>query len=167
MSAPASHRSSASASGLSGSGQKEADTVWSVVTGLYTAHRDGDVGQVDERLDPEATIWHSEAEPLLLGKGDLDRLRAGREATASGPRVASYRAYDPVIDVSGHMALVRYWLRVDYAPRADGTAPRPERVRNTAVLRRSAAVWRIVHLHEEVWEAGEAGDGPEPSAGRA
>ncbi len=68
MSAPAPHRSSASASGLSGSGQKEADTVWSVVAGLYAAHGDGDVRQVDERLDPEATMWHSEAEALLLGR---------------------------------------------------------------------------------------------------
>ncbi|MFF7369084.1 nuclear transport factor 2 family protein [Streptomyces tricolor] len=163
MSAPAPHRSSASASGLSGSGQKEADTVWSVVAGLYAAHGDGDVRQVDERLDAEATMWHSEAEALLLGRSDLDRLRAGRAAAGPGPQVAGYHAYDPVIDVSGHMALVRYWLRVDYAPAADGGALRPERVRNTAVLRRSAGVWRIVHLHEEVWVAGgvpETGTGP-------
>lgn len=162
MSASAPHSSSASASGLSGSGQNEAETIWSVVVGLYTAHGDGDVGQVDERLDPEATMWHSEAETLLLGKSDLDRLRAVRDADGAGPEVAAYCAYDPVIDVSGHMALVCYWLRVDYAPAGDGAAPRSEQVRNTAVLRRSAGVWRIVHLHEEVWVAGGA---PETSVG--
>uniref|UniRef100_UPI0036F8C925 nuclear transport factor 2 family protein n=1 Tax=Streptomyces sp. NPDC014006 TaxID=3364870 RepID=UPI0036F8C925 len=164
MPVPASHSSSASGFGLSGSGQKEAETVWSVVTGLYAAHAYGDVGRVDERLDPEATIWHSEAEALLLGKGDLDRLRAGRDVAGTGPEVAAYCAHDPLIDVSGRMALVRYWLRVDYVPAADGTPLRPERVRNTAVLRRSSAVWRIVHLHEEVWEAGGM---PEPDTGPA
>ncbi|AXE22219.1 DUF4440 domain-containing protein [Streptomyces globosus] len=150
----AAHRSSVSASGLSGTGQKDAETVWSVVSGLYAAHAHGDRGKVDERLDPEATIWHSEAEELLLGRKDLDRLRAGRDATAAGPAVAAYRAHDPVTDVSGHMAVVRYWLEVQYVPAADGATLCPERVRNTAVLRRSAGVWRIVHLHEEVWVAG-------------
>ncbi|MCE0445679.1 hypothetical protein LT493_13605 [Streptomyces tricolor] len=37
--------------------------------------------------------------------------------------MAAYHAYDPVIDVSGHMALVRYWLRVDYAPAAGRRRP--------------------------------------------
>ncbi|MGW4890094.1 nuclear transport factor 2 family protein [Streptomyces murinus] len=154
MSASAPHTFPLSGSGLSGSGQKEAEIVWSIVTGLYAAHGDGDVGSVDERLDPGATIWHSEAETLLLGKRDLDRLRAERGAAEIGPEAVAYRAYDPVIEVSGHMALVRYWLRVDYVPAKNGTTPCSERVRNTAVLRRSATVWRIVHLHEEVWAAG-------------
>ncbi|MFF4697179.1 nuclear transport factor 2 family protein [Streptomyces chattanoogensis] len=154
MSAPAPRSPFLSGSGLSGSGQKDIDAVWSVVTALYAAHGAGDVEHVDAQLDPEATMWHSEAETLLRGREDLDRLRAERTATGPGAEVAAYDAYDPVIDVSGHMALVRYRLRVDYAPAPDGTALRPELVRNTAVLRRSAAVWRIVHLHEEIRVAG-------------
>ncbi|MFG3507513.1 nuclear transport factor 2 family protein [Streptomyces sp. NPDC047821] len=154
MPEPALPSQSLSASGLSGTGQKDADAVWSVVTGLYAAQAVGDMGQVDERLDPEATMWHSESEALLRGKKDLDRLRAERTAAGGGTEVTAYEAHDPVIEVSGHFALVRYSLRVDYAPAAEGTAPHPETVRNTAVLRRTAAVWRIVHLHEEVRVAG-------------
>ncbi|MEU2957217.1 nuclear transport factor 2 family protein [Streptomyces xanthochromogenes] len=143
-----------SGTGLSGSGQKDAHDVWSAVTGLYAAHGTGEVDGVDGRLDPEATMWHSEAEGLLRGKGDLDSLRAERAMRADGPQVTDYYAHDPVIDLSGHMAVVCYWLRVDYALAQDGTALSPELVRNTAVLRRSVAGWRIVHLHEEVRVAG-------------
>ncbi|MFI6683221.1 nuclear transport factor 2 family protein [Streptomyces sp. NPDC050485] len=146
--------STLAAFGVSGSGQVDADAVWAVITGLYAAHGAGEQGQVDEQLDPAATMWHSESETMLAGKQDLDRLRAERADSQGEPEVSSYEAYAPVIDVCGHMALVRYWLRVDYAPADDDTPLRPELVRNTAVLRRSATDWRIVHLHEEVWAAG-------------
>ncbi|MGY0064319.1 hypothetical protein ACWY4P_49170 [Streptomyces sp. LZ34] len=64
-------------------------------------------------------------------------------------------AYGPVADVFGDMALLRYWLRVDFAAAPGGGALRPELVRNTAVLRKGAGgAWRIVHLHEEVRQAG-------------
>lgn len=47
------------------------------------------------------------------------------EADAAGDREAidarlGLDAYDPVIDVFGDLALVRYWLRVDFAPAPDG-----------------------------------------------
>ncbi|WP_050502777.1 nuclear transport factor 2 family protein [Streptomyces monomycini] len=174
MSASAQCSPPPSSSGLSCSGQKDAEAVWSVITGLYAAHGTGATGELDILLDPDATMWHSESEAMLLGRKDLDRLRAERTAGGGGPEVMAYDVHDPVIDVSGHMAVVGYWLRVDYAPAPDGTALQPELVRNTAVLRRSAGAWRIAHLHEEVWAAGgmpetadPGPDGPRPQPPQA
>ncbi|MGW1194282.1 nuclear transport factor 2 family protein [Streptomyces sp. NPDC002536] len=133
----------------------DAEAVWAVVTGMYAAHGAGDREEVDARLDPEATMWHSEADGLLLGRKDLDRLRAERAAAAGGPEWTGLDAHDPVVDVLGDTALVRYWLRVNCAPAADGTPLRPELVRNTAVLQRGGTgAWHIVHLHEEVRQTG-------------
>ncbi|MDW6066176.1 DUF4440 domain-containing protein [Streptomyces sp. FXJ1.4098] len=152
-----------------------AGAVWAVVTGMYEAYAAGDREGIDARLDPGATVWDSAAEPLLLGKSDLDRLRAERPAAGDGPEETGLDAYDPVIDVFGDLALVRYWLRVDFAPAPDGGRLRPELVRNTALLRKGGdgeggdgvgddgkgddgkgadGTWRIVHLHEDVRQPG-------------
>ncbi|MFD0065644.1 DUF4440 domain-containing protein [Streptomyces sp. NPDC056637] len=132
--------------------------VWSVVTGMYEAYATGDRAQIDARLDPEATIWDPAAEPLLLGKPDLDRVRDERPESGDGPVGSGLRPYDPVVDVFGDTAVLRYWLRVAYAPGPDGTPLRPELLRNTAVLRKDPTVgrWLIVHLHEDVRQAGGA-----------
>ncbi|MFI6648994.1 hypothetical protein ACIBI8_15410 [Streptomyces sp. NPDC050529] len=93
--------------------------------------------------------------PRLCGKTDLDRIRDERPAPGEGPHATGLEAYDPVIDVFGDLALLRYWLRVDFAPDGSGAPLRPETVRNTAALRRyEDQVWRIVHLHEDVQQAG-------------
>ncbi|MEU5023436.1 DUF4440 domain-containing protein [Streptomyces milbemycinicus] len=147
-----------------------AGAVWAVVTGMYEAYAAGDREAIDARLDPGATVWDSAAEPLLLGKADLDRLRDERPAAGDGardgdgagdgPEETGLDAYDPVIDVFGDLALVRYWLRVDFAPAPDGGRLRPELVRNTALLRNGGdgkgadSTWRIVHLHEDVRQPG-------------
>ncbi|MFD8377458.1 hypothetical protein ACFV2X_02560 [Streptomyces sp. NPDC059679] len=89
---------------------------------MYEAYAAGDREAIDARFDPGATVWDSAAEPLLLGKADLDRLRDERPAAGAGdgPEETGLDAYDPVIDVFGDLALVRYWLRVDFAPAPDG-----------------------------------------------
>ncbi|MFB7454710.1 YybH family protein [Streptomyces sp. NPDC056194] len=138
-----------------GASSSDAEAVWAVITGMYEAYMAGDRAAIDARLDPEATVWDSAADPLLLGRADLERLRDERPAAGGGPAETGLDAYDPVLDVFGDMALLRYWLRVDFAPGPDGTATRPELVRNTAVLCRNAdGGWRIVHLHEDVRQPG-------------
>ncbi|MEU6660186.1 DUF4440 domain-containing protein [Streptomyces sp. NPDC046821] len=132
--------------------------VWSVVTGMYEAYAIGDRAQVDARLDPEATIWDPADENLLLGKPDLDRVRS--ERPADGPVTRSPRPFDPVVDVFGDTAVLRYWLRVAFEPGPDGAPLRPELIRNTAVLHRDpeGGRWLIVHLHEDVRQAGGVPD---------
>ncbi|OIJ63871.1 YybH family protein [Streptomyces mangrovisoli] len=134
--------------------------VWAVVIGMYAAYEAGDRARIDAHLDPEATVWDSAAEPLLFGKADLDRIRDERPGAGEGPRESGLHAHNPVVDVFGDLALLRYLLRVDFDPDADGRPLRAEIVRNTAVLRRGTdAVWRIVHLHEDVRQTGGV---PEP-----
>ncbi|MFE1233675.1 nuclear transport factor 2 family protein [Streptomyces sp. NPDC058745] len=126
-----------------------------MINGMYEAYMAEDRTAIDARLDPEATVFDSAADPLLLGRADLERLRDERPASGSGPAERGLAAYDPVVDVFGDTALLRYWLRVDFAPGPDGSPSRPELVRNTAVLRRAAGCgWLIVHLHEDVREPG-------------
>ncbi|MGW0994235.1 nuclear transport factor 2 family protein [Streptomyces sp. NPDC002523] len=138
-----------------GASEPQAKAVWSVITGMYAAYTRQDRAAIDACLDPDATIWDSAAAPLLCGKADLDRVRDGRPAAGDGPEESGLDAYDPVIDVFGDLALLRYWLRVDFAPDASGAPLRPELVRNTAVLRcYPDQDWRIVHLHEDVQQAG-------------
>ncbi|MGW4704087.1 nuclear transport factor 2 family protein [Streptomyces sp. NPDC004285] len=138
-----------------GASAADADAVWAVITGMYEAYEAGDRARIDARLDPEATVWDSAAEPLLLGKRDLDRIREERPAAGEGPEESGLHASEPVVDVFGDLAVLRYLLRVDFAPDAEGRDTRPELIRNTAVLRRGAdGAWRIVHLHEDVRQTG-------------
>ncbi|MEE1735892.1 DUF4440 domain-containing protein [Streptomyces sp. BE147] len=152
---PAGATTDATAFARPGASDPQTRAVWSVITGMYAAYTRQDRSAIDACLDPDATIWDSAAAPLLCGKADLDRIRDERPAAGEGPREAGLEAYDPVIDVFGDLALLRYWLRVDFAPDDSGSPLTPEIVRNTAALRRyEDQVWRIVHLHEDVRQAG-------------
>lgn len=114
-----------------GASARDAEAVWAVITGMYEAYREGNRAAIDARLDPRTTIWDSAADPLLLGRPDLERLRAERPAAGDGP------------------------VESGLAPGPDGRPARPELVRNTAVLRRDAGGGRlIVHLHEDVRHPG-------------
>ncbi|WP_327575947.1 MULTISPECIES: nuclear transport factor 2 family protein [unclassified Streptomyces] len=126
-----------------------------MITSMYAAYTRQDRAAIDACLDPDATIWDSAAAPLLCGKADLDRIRGERPEAGEGPREAGLEAYDPVIDIFGDLALLRYWLRVEFVPDDSGAPLMPEIVRNTAALRRyEDEIWRIVHLHEDVQQAG-------------
>ncbi len=118
--------------------------VWTVITSMYRAFTIGDRSHVDSFLDPGATFFDSENPDLVRGKTELDRIRDRRPAPEAGPRETGFKAHDEVIDIFGDLALARYWLRVDFA------ALPALAVRNTAVLRRSRGLWRIIHLHEDV-----------------
>ncbi|MGW8886140.1 nuclear transport factor 2 family protein [Streptomyces sp. NPDC055749] len=137
-----------------GASAADADAVWAVVTGMYAAYDAGDRDRIDAALDPAATVWDSAADPLLLGKPDLDRIRDARPADGEGPAETGLTAYDRTVDVFGDVAVLRYWLRVDFAPATDATPSRPELIRNTVILHRSGESWRIVHLHEDVRQPG-------------
>ncbi|MFD4373884.1 DUF4440 domain-containing protein [Streptomyces sp. NPDC058486] len=138
-----------------GASPEDAEAVWAVITGMYEAYEAGDRARIDERLDPEATIWDSAAEPLLFGKADLDRIRDERPVAGEGPEESGLHASEPVVDVFGDLAVLRYLLRVEFAPGPDGRALLPELVRNTVVLwRAEGGAWRIVHLHEDVRQTG-------------
>jgi hypothetical protein len=138
----AAHRSAGSA--------QDRAAVWSALLDIYAGFTAGDRERIDSRIHPEATIWDSAAPELLFGRADLDRIRAERPVGPGAPVVTGIHASDEVIDVWDDTALARYTLRVEFAPGADGVTPAPERIRNTAVARRTAQGWLVVHNHEDL-----------------
>ncbi|MFC9627020.1 nuclear transport factor 2 family protein [Streptomyces sp. NPDC056930] len=126
-----------------GASAADADAVWAVLTGMYEAYDAGDRARIDQALDPRATVWDSATDPLLLGKPDLDRIRDARPAAGEGPQETGLTAYDRTTDDFGDIAVLCYWLRVDFAPAPDGTPGRPELIRNTVILHRAGETWRI------------------------
>jgi len=127
-----------------------------VITDMYASL--GDREAFDRHLDPTITIWETDAESMLVGLGELDRLRDARAATAASdptepPHVAPERIRT---DAFGDAAVTRYILRVRYGdPQTadDGTADTCFRV--TDVLRRRPTGWRIVHHHSELLRPSE------------
>ncbi|WP_331767710.1 DUF4440 domain-containing protein [Embleya sp. NBC_00896] len=124
--------------------------VWAALCDIYAGFTAHDRERIDRRIHPEATIWDSAVTPLLFGRADLDWVRAQRPTGEGAPVVAGIHAHDEVIDVWEDTALARYLLRVDFAPAADGTTAAPERIRNTAVVRRFPQGWLVVHNHEDL-----------------
>ena len=121
----------------------DATTIWTAVNAIYAGFLAGDRAAIDANIAPGATIWDSAHEPLVRGRGELDRLRDARPA--DGPRPAALDARDPVIDVFGDVALVRHVLVVEL-----GGGQASQRIRNTSVWRRLDGRWLCVHNHEDV-----------------
>lgn len=115
-----------------------------VIDDLYKAL--GDRPAFDRHLDPGISIWESDADGLLTGRDQLDRLRDERAARGDdGPAPASVTAEELRTDVWADTAVAKYLLRVRYADTV--VADRCFRV--TDVLRRGDGGWRIVHHHAE------------------
>lgn len=111
---------------------------------LYAAL--GDRERFDSHLDPQITIWESDADGMLIGLDELDRLRderASRSAEDVQPR--SVMPEELHVEVWDDTAMARYVLRATYAD--DRVATSEFRV--TDVLRRGSDGWRIVHHHSE------------------
>ncbi|MFK4102510.1 DUF4440 domain-containing protein [Streptomyces sp. NPDC019531] len=111
---------------------------------MYRAFTAGDRPGIDSFLDPDATVFDSATPGLISGKTELDEVRDQRPPAEAGPRETGLEAHGETIDVFGHLALARYWLRVDYI------AHPARMIRNTAVLQRAHGSWRIIHLHEDL-----------------
>ncbi|MQA03317.1 MAG: hypothetical protein GEV07_11510 [Streptosporangiales bacterium] len=115
-----------------------------VIEDLYQAL--GDRPAFDRQLDPDVTVWESDAEQLLTGLAELDRLRDARaERSGDGPAPQSVAAEGIKVDGWDDAAVAKYLLRVHYGDPA--IADRCFRV--TDVLRHGDTGWRIVHHHAE------------------
>lgn len=123
---------------------RETGEVAEVIQSLYSAL--GDRAAFDRHLDPAITIWESDAETMLTGTADLDRLRDERaeRVAAAGPP-SSVSPQQLRCDVWGDSAVARYVLRATY----DAGGQDENCFRVTDVLQRGADGWRIVHHHSE------------------
>lgn len=126
----------------------EQRAVWAAMSSVYEGFLGGRSEDVDRLMAPEVTIWDSEEPELARGLAQLRMIRARRPTDPSAPKVVSIEATDPVIDVYGHVAVVRHLLGVAFA----GDQPAPQRVRNTSVWRLVDGRWLAVHNHEDVIE---------------
>ena len=123
------------------------------IRALYRAL--GNRAAFDAHLDPEITIWESDAPELIEGLAGLDALRderAARSQPGGGERDAgaaeaaapiSVGPEDITVDRWGDVAAARFVLRARYADAEDET------FRVTDVFTRSEGRWRIVHHHAE------------------
>lgn len=125
--------------------------VWARVRAIYDRFLAADTEGVDALLHRDVTIWDAAEFPLARGLAQLRDIRGRRQDDPGATAVVQLDARDPVIDVWGDTALVRYVLVVDLS---DGTR---QTVRTTSVWRRSEGAWLAVHNHEDV-----AGGGARP-----
>ena len=125
-------------------GQQSTREVATVIEELYAAL--GNRPAFDQHLHTEVTIWESDAETMLTGLAELDRLRdlraAGARSDAEPPRVTPESMH---IDIWGDTAVARYLLHVEHAEATSADSF----FRVTDVLRREDERWLIVHHHAE------------------
>ncbi|MFT4122778.1 MAG: nuclear transport factor 2 family protein [Microbacteriaceae bacterium] len=119
--------------------------IWDEQKAMYAGFLTGDRARTDAHIAAECTIWDSGVAALARGMVEFNALRAAR--SAEGPRVRTITAHQPIIDVWGDTAAGRHVLEVDYV---DAAAP-PELIRVSAVWRRRAAGWMLVHSHEDLF----------------
>lgn len=128
--------------------QGQDSEVAAVIEQLYGAL--GDRPAFDRHLHPDITIWESDAEEMLRGTAELDRLRDTRADAEGAERPVRVAAESLLTDIWGETAVARYMLRVAHAAPA-----RPDTCfRVTDVLRRTDRRWLIVHHHSEAIVAG-------------
>lgn len=122
----------------------DGEAAWAVVASVYAGFLAGDPAAVDRALAPDVTIWNHDHPPLLIGRADLDAVRAERNAdTTPGPAVVSLTPRDVLVDGHGDVVWCRHLLDVTTADGVTSTA------RVTDVLRRADDRWSVVHHHEQ------------------
>lgn len=124
--------------------------IWDEQKAIYTAFLAGDRARIDRHIHPDATIWDAVTERLARGLADLDAIRATRPTGAAQPVTTRVEVADPIIDVSGDLAVARHVLRVEeHGP--DGAERQLMRV--SQGWRRIDGVWHIIHSHEDLFSA--------------
>jgi hypothetical protein len=129
--------------------------VSAVLEEIYASYLRGDAHAIDAHLADTVTIFDSAAPDLVEGLSGLAALRAARVG-ASAP-------HDGITETSltigalsvrqvAGLAVAAWWLRVE-GEDAAGRPLAPELVRNSAVFARTDGRLRIIHLHEDVWQA--------------
>ena len=105
--------------------------IWKEQKSIYTAFLAGDRARIDRHID-------------------LDAIRATRPTGTAQPVTTRVEVDDPIIDVSGDLAVARHVLRVEeHGP--DGAERQLMRV--SQGWRRIDGTWHIIHSHEDLFSA--------------
>ena len=105
----------------------------------------GDRQTADDFIHQDVTLWDSVVPELIMGLDGLNALRDARPASAGPSSVKEICNENPVIDIYGDIAVVRYDLFVRFKNEAPD-----EIIRNSAVWRRFPEGWLVIHNHEDV-----------------
>jgi ketosteroid isomerase-like protein len=122
--------------------------IWREQKAIYTAFLAGDRARIDRHIHPGATIWDAVTERIARGLADLDAIRATRPTGDSRPITTRVEVADPIIDVSGDLAVARHVLRVEEQG-PEGAERQLMRV--SQGWRRIDGVWHIIHSHEDLF----------------
>lgn len=122
--------------------------IWSGVRKMLDSFLAGDRQSADDFIHESVTLWDSVQPKLIIGLSGLNALRDARPASAGPTVVKEILTENPVIDIYGDIAIVRYELIVHF----NNGAP-DENIRNSAVWRRFPEGWLVIHNHEDVLPA--------------
>ena len=122
--------------------------IWAGVRKMLDSFLAGDRQTADDFIHQDVTLWDSVERELIVGLAGLNALRDSRPVSAGPTVVQEIRNENPVIDIYGDVAVVRYDLTI----RFKNGAP-DEKIRNSAVWRRFPEGWLVIHNHEDVLPA--------------
>jgi ketosteroid isomerase-like protein len=124
--------------------------IWFAQKEMYLGFLEGNRERIDGHIDNDATIWDAVTETIARGMKDLNAIRATRPSGGAKPVVTAFAVEDPIIDVSGDLAVSRHLLRVERVG-PDGTVR--ELMRVSAGWRRIGGSWKIIHAHEDLFSS--------------
>lgn len=136
------------------SNRESVEAIRAVINGMFDAFEKGEVGTIEELLDPECTVWDVFTPQLIRGRAEQRAFHEADQRQKATRGELELEVGEPLIDVWKVTAVARYVVDFEYAPPNAVSG----RVRVTDVLRRgSDGRWLIVHHHEGL--APEGGDG--------
>ena len=122
--------------------------IWCGVRKMLDSFLAGDRQTADDFIHQDVTLWDSVEPELIMGLEGLNALRDARPASAGPSNVKEICNENPVIDIYGDIAVVRYDLFVRFKNEAPD-----EIIRNSAVWRKFPEGWLVIHNHEDVLPA--------------
>ena len=122
--------------------------IWSGVRKMLDSFLAGDRQTADDFIHQDVTLWDSVVPELIIGLEGLNALRDARTVSAGPSSIKEISNENPVIDIYGDIAVVRYDLFVRFKNEAPD-----EIIRNSAVWRKFPEGWLVIHNHEDVLPA--------------
>src|SRR5262249_7481589 len=132
-----------SASGATPTTQSEEQQVWRVVEAFNRAFASGDVEQYFTFIDQEITVLTPSNPYRIEGIAD-DREEFEWGLRTGTGKVGYFQELQPLVRVSGDMALVTYYSRGSYGGEGSG---KTLYLKETDVLIRRHDGWKILHVH--------------------
>jgi ketosteroid isomerase-like protein len=127
-----------------------AGEIFKVITDMFSAFENHNIQEIEAALAEDCTVWDVFQPDLIRGREERVKFHEGDQEQMQARGDLTMSISEPVIDIWGDTALVRYVLSFDYTP----PNPTSGQVRITDVLRSTNGRWRIIHHHEGMMPSG-------------